>query len=393
MPGDCPPADYLLSTPQLDDPYPYYRMLRDEDPVHYSATEDLWVISRFEDCLEVLTNWKTWSSERRGNLINDPKERIGKTLGTTDPPRHTTARQLVNTAFTPRRVADLEPVVRAHASRIAGAAAARERIEYVHDVAAPLTAFVLGALFGMDEAEVLELRPALDDFFTRDAAAMGDEAPHVKAMTTLRRALDGLVVQRRQKPGTDLISAMIGAEEQGARLSHEQVVVTTMTFLTAGFESVNNLLTNMANALSRVPGLFGELTKQPALISRFVEEAMRWDAAAQGFVRSPVDDVELHERAVPAGAQVLVHIGSANRDERQFEGADRFDLHRATKRHLGLGHGTHFCVGAPLGRQLARISWDELLKVSSRFECDYSTAERVRTPNFRGFTHLEVDIQ
>ena len=387
------PADYLLSTPQMDDPYPYYRELRDEEPVHYSSREDLWVLSRFDDCIEAFTNWNVWSSQQRGNLINDPKERIGKTLGTTDPPLHTMARKLVNKAFTPRRVSDLEPVVRGLAGRIASAAASQARVEYVHDVAAPLTAYVLGAMFGMDETAVLELRPALDDFFTRDIGEEGAEVPHVKAMATLRAALDGLVGARRQTPGGDLISAMIAAEEEGARLSHEQVVVTTMTFLTVGFESVNNLLTNMANALCRVPGLFAALRADLSLVPQFVEEGMRWDAAAQGFVRSPLEDVIVHGRTIPAGAQVLVHIGSANRDERQFEDPDRFDLNRVTKRHLGLGHGTHFCVGAPLGRQLARISWEELLKVSNQFEVDYSTAERVRTPNFRGFLHLEVDVR
>ena len=100
------PADYLLSTPQMDDPYPYYRQFRDEDPVHYSSSEDLWVLSRFDDCIDAFTNWTVWSSQQRGNLINDPRERIGKTLGTTDPPQHTTARKLVNKAFTPRRVSD-----------------------------------------------------------------------------------------------------------------------------------------------------------------------------------------------------------------------------------------------------------------------------------------------
>jgi cytochrome P450 len=387
------PADYLLSTPQLDDPYPYYKKLRDDDPVHYSATEDIWVVTRFEDCLEIFSNWQRWSSKQRGNLINDPPERVGKTLGTTDPPLHTTSRQLVNKAFTPRRVADLEPVVRRHARRIAQQAAENSRVEYVRDVASPLTAFVLGALFGMEEEEVLELRPALDDFFTREEGLGNSEPPHVAAMAKLRSVLDGLVDDRRRSPGTDLVSAMIGAEEAGARLSHEQVVVTTMTFLTAGFESVNNLLTNIVNALARVPGLFTSVKEHPQAIAQLVEETMRWDAAAQGFVRSPSSNVELRGRLVPVGAQVLVHIGAANRDERQFEDPDRFDMERTTKRHLGLGHSTHFCIGAPLGRQLARISFEELLMVSDRLEADFSSAERVRTPNFRGYIHLDVQVR
>jgi cytochrome P450 len=386
------PSDYRLSTPQLDDPYPYYRSLRDEDPVHHSRAEDLWVMTRYADCLAAFGDWSAWSSEQRGNLVNDPPERVGKTLGTTDPPRHTSARKLVNKAFTPRTVADLEPLIRQYAARVAAEARQRDRIEYVHDVAAPLNAWILGALFGMTEDEVLGLRPWLDDFFTRAIPPDGSTPPHVAAMAKLRGALDDLTAARAREPGPDLVSAMIAAEDEGARLSHEQVVVTTMTFLTAGFESSNNLLTNVAHALGAVPGLYEQVQAEPGLVGALVEETMRWDAAAQGFVRSPTRDVVLHGRTVPAGAQVLVHIGSANRDERQFPGADDFVLDRPNQRHLGLGHSTHFCVGAPLARVLARISWEELLPVTRRWEPDLATARRVTTPNFRGFFRLEVDI-
>jgi cytochrome P450 len=384
--------DYLFSTPQMDDPYPYYRELRDEDPAHYSATEDIWVISRFADCVAAFSDWQTWSSQQRGNLLNDMPQRIGKTLGTTDPPRHTQARKLVNKAFTPRTVAVLEPTIRAHARRLAEAARERGSIEYVHDIAAPLNANVLGALFGMSEENVLRMRPWLDDFFTRDTPPDGGEPPHVAAMAKLRGALDDLATERAAHPGDDLISAMIAAEEEGARLSHEQVVVTTMTFLTAGFESTNNLLTNIAHALAQVDGLFETVRADPALVPALAEEGSRWDSAAQGFVRSPTDDVELHGKTIPAGAQVLIHIGSANRDERQFPEPDQFQLDRANTRQLAFGHGTHFCVGAPLGRMLARISWEELLAVTERWEPDYTSARRVKTPNFRGFIHLDVTI-
>jgi cytochrome P450 len=165
-----------------------------------------------------------------------------------------------------------------------------------------------------------------------------------------------------------------------------------MTFLTAGFESSNNLLTNMANALAVVDGLLATLRAQPDAVASFVEEAMRWDAAAQGFVRAPTHEVTLHGRQIPAGAQVLVHIGAANRDDRQFEAADRFVLDRPSQRHLGLGHGTHFCVGAPLGRLLARVSFEELVKVAARWTPNYPTATRVTTPNFRGFLRLEIEL-
>ena len=237
--------------------------------------------------MAAFSDWQTWSSQQRGNLLNDMPQRIGKTLGTTDPPRHTQARKLVNKAFTPRTVAVLEPTIRAHARALAAAAREQGTFEYVHDIAAPLNANVLGAMFGMSEDDVLRMRPWLDDFFTRDAAPDGGEPPHVAAMAKLRGALDDLTRLRSEQPGDDLVSAMIAAEDEGARLSHEQVVVTTMTFLTAGFESTNNLLTNIAHALAQIDGLFDTVKSDPSLVAALAEEGSRWDSAAQGFVRMP----------------------------------------------------------------------------------------------------------
>jgi cytochrome P450 len=185
---------------------------------------------------------------------------------------------------------------------------------------------------------------------------------------------------------------MLLAEEDGKRLEQEQVVVTSMTFLTAGFESVNNLFTNMTQAMAQHPAVWTEVKQNPTLIPALIEEGMRWDAPTQGFVRSPTREVKLHGKVIPAGAQVLLHIGSANRDERCFEAPDQFDLHRETTRHLGLGHRTHFCIGAPLGRLMTRIIFEELLAVSEAWETDLSQAHRVTTPNFRGFARLPLTI-
>src|SRR4051794_17519200 len=166
---------YTLDVPRGDDPYPYYRQLRDEDPAHYSPVEDIWVLTRFDDCLAAFSDWRTWSSQRRGNLLNDLPERIGRTLGTTDPPRHTTARKLVNKAFTPTTVAGLEPHIRDLARQLADRAAGEGEVEFVADISAPFNAFVLGALFGLPESEFLQLRHWLDDFFLRERPVEGQE--------------------------------------------------------------------------------------------------------------------------------------------------------------------------------------------------------------------------
>jgi hypothetical protein len=383
---------YPLSIIADDDPYPRYRWMRDNDPAHYSSVADIWVLTRFEDVSNAFKNWKTWSSQRRGNLVNDPPERVGKTLGTTDPPRHTFARGLVNKAFTPRTIADLKPKVQSLARELSETARDKGTIEFVGDISAPYNAAILGAMFGVPDSDFIMLRHWLDDFFLREEPEPGQEPRQAVAMRHLRAYLGDLAKRRLDKGADDLMTAMLLAEEDGKTLEFEQVVVTTMTFLVAGFESTNNLFTNLTHALALHPQVFAELKANSELMPAFVEEGMRWDAAAQGFVRSPQHDVALHGKTIPEGAQVLLHIGSANRDERQFEDADTFDIHREATRHLGMGQGIHFCVGAPLGRDMSYTIFDELLKVSAKWEIDLADSERVLTPNFRGFHRLPLTI-
>jgi cytochrome P450 len=247
-------------------------------------------------------------------------------------------------------------------------------------------------MFGVPDAEFINLRHWLDDFFKREKPVEGQEPKQVTAMRALRVYINGLAQERLAQPGEDLMTKMLLAEENGQRLTTEQVVVTTMTFLTAGFESTNNLFTNLTYALARNPAVWRELCAKPELVPGFVEEGMRYDAAAQGFVRSPTHDVTLYDKTIPTGAQVLLHIGSANRDEREFANPDTFDIHRPNQRHLGMGAGAHFCVGAPLGRVMAQYLFQELFAVSTHWEIDLPDSARVTTPNFRGFVRLPLTI-
>lgn len=382
---------YELQIVATNDPYPTYKWMRDNEPAHYSAVEDVWVLTRHEDVYNAFKDWKTWSSERRGNLLNDIPDRVGKTLGTTDPPRHTFARRLINKAFTPRTVAALEPKIVSLAQELCSTAAAKSTFEFVADISAPYNAAILGAMFGVPEDDFIQLRHWLDDFFLREEGVEGADAPQVVAMQHLREYIGKLADSRIKQPQDDLMTAMLTAEEDGQRLDREQVVVTTMTFLVAGFESTNNLFTNMAYALGTNPPILADLKARPDLFTNFVEEGMRWDAAAQGFVRTPTSDVEMHGVTIPENSQVLLHIGSANRDERVFDDPDTFDLYRDTKNHLGLGHGIHFCVGAPLGRLMTHTIFTELIQTNERWNIDESDCVRVTTPNFRGFSKLILD--
>lgn len=384
---------YRFALTAAEDPYPAYRELRDNDPVHYSEAEDVWVLTRHDDVSEAFRDWKTWSSQRRGNLLNDMPERIGKTLGTTDPPDHRFARALVEKAFTRKTVDGLAPRIAAQADGLAQTAAEQGSVELVGAVSAPFNAAILGALFGVPDADFLRLRLWLDDFFLREPEVPGEPTKQAVAMGALTDYLDDLAGERLRRPGGDLMSAMLVADVDGRKLSRERVVVTTMTFLTAGFESTNNLLTNLVHALARHPDACRRIRDDPAMLPECVEEAMRWDAPAQGFVRTPTRAVRMHGTTVPKGSQVLLHIGSANRDERAFENPDRFDIDRADKRHLGMGRGIHFCVGAPLGREMAQAMLRALVRRSAAWEVDPAGARRVTTPNFRGFSALPLRIQ
>lgn len=383
---------YRLAISAARDPYPAYRAFRNRDPAHYSAPEDLWVLTRYADVAAAFRDWRTWSSRGRGNLINDMPERIGRTLGTIDPPDHRYARGLAEKAFTRGTVERLSSEIDDLAGRLAAAARERGTVDMVADISAPFNATILGAMFGVPGREFMRLRRWLDDFFLRDEAGPDEESRQAAAMRNLREFLDALAREREERPSDDLMSTMLRARDGGRGLGRDRVVVTTMTFLSAGFESTNNLFTNLAFALAIHPRVYRQVKGDPSLVPALIEEGMRWDAAAQGFVRCPSRDVAMHGKTIPAGAQVLLHIGAANRDERAFERPDRFEVARPENRHLGFGKGIHFCVGAPLARKMAQALFARLLGASAVWEVDLERARRVKTPNFRGFSVLPLRI-
>ena len=260
-------------------------------------------------------------------------------------------------------------------------------------VSAPFNAAILGAMFGVPDSDFIQLRHWLDDFFLRETPKEGEEPKSKVAMRHLSDYIYKLVDSHTKDPKDDVLSAMLMAEDEGKKLEHEQIVVTTMTFLVAGFESVNNLFTNLTYALALHPDVYNEVTQNMELIEPLVEEAMRWDSAAQGFVRTPTHDVELHGKVIPENSQVLLHIGSANRDERIFDSPDTFDIHREDNNHLGFGLGIHFCIGNSLGRLMTQILFEDMLKASNQWEIDIDNAVRVTTPNFRGFSTLPLVLK
>jgi cytochrome P450 len=370
-----------------DNPYPYYRRLREEAPVYCVAERSLWVVTRWDDCLEVLINPQQWSSAR-GNFINDLPERLGATMATTDPPRHTQLRNLVEQVLTGARVEQLEPRIRATVQELIAAFGTGGEVEFVGAFAASLTTSLIGYLFGIPAADHQQLRAWLSAaLYTTEARAAGGPPPEFQKIFGYIAAL---VHNRRAAPQDDMTSGLIAAEEDGRKLNDQEIIITIGTIIAAAIQSTNMQLGNILVALAQHPDQRAELRANPGLIPNMIEEAVRWDPALQGLLRTANQDAELAGVSIPAGASMFVSFASANRDAARFADAERFDIHRMIDEHLGFGWGPHTCIGRPLGRLGMRVAFEELLPHLGDYEPLLERAERTRNPNLRGYQVLPI---
>jgi cytochrome P450 len=372
-----------------DDPYPVYRILRDEHPAYFVEQHGFWVLSRYDDVRSALRDWQSFSSAG-GNVVDDPPERVGRTLGTTDPPRHDELKAIVNTAFTVKRVTTLEGVMRTYVQELVAACGERDSFDVVADLSAPFTSRVMGDLLGIPRADHDQMKAWRNAMVHREPNRMGFTVEGQAAFKDLLAYTLQLVQSRKASLGEDLISDLVKAEAGGIRLSDDEIAVTALTVLGAGFQSMNYFVSNAVHALALHEGARREVVADLGLVPQALEEVLRWDSPAQGFARTMTGDRELHGQQLRQGERVLLLLGSANRDDRFFPDADTFDIHRGQVRHLAFGMGTHFCIGASLGRLAGRIAIEELLTAVPDHAVDRSSIGRIHSPTFRGFQRLVI---
>jgi cytochrome P450 len=379
---------YSLST--QENPYSIYKVLRDEYPVYFVEKRNVWLMTRYRDCMAAVQDHAAWSSAQ-GNVLDDDQRRTGNTLGTTDPPRHEELRRLVTKGFTPARVAQLEDMIRSMSRDLINTFISEGQCEFTSQFAGALTAGVTGHLLGVPSGDHAQLRDWVDKVVehTDGDAPPADRSEYVGKLFLY--VLD-LVQQRRAKPQDDLISDLISAEDAGARLTDQEIAIICPTLLIAAFASTNLTLGNALVALYQHPEQRAEVHANPKLISNMLEEVVRWDSAIQGVARHSTRNVEIEDIVIPKGAQTVLVFGSANRDERQFPDPDRFDIHRKVGRHLGFGWGIHVCLGAPLARLEMRVAFEELLPRLGNYEVDLAHAHHVHSPIVRGYQVLPVSF-
>jgi cytochrome P450 len=364
--------------------------------MHRNESRGFWALSRHADVLAAFLDPRTFSSAR-GSFLDDDPARVGRTLGTTDPPRHERLRKLAAAAFTQRRVAQLEPRIARSASALLEAARPAGRLDVPSQFAIPLTSAVIGTILGLPEADL----PAIQDWAERSVRVgagetYGSEAQR-QALAALLEYLEAALCERRRNPGVtdDLLGALASARVDGDQLGTDEQLWLAQAFFVAGYETTANAIANGAALLADHPQARERLRAQPAGVADAFEEMVRWDSPAQGFQRALTRPLELHGRRLAAGDIELLLPGAANRDEREFAEPDAFRIERRPRHHLAFGQGIHYCIGAPLARLQARIALQALLAALGDWEVERKGAARAHTARFmlRGWERLPLVFQ
>ena len=352
------------------DPYPTYARLRAEDPVHQAEFGAL-VFSRYDDCLALLRDPRSSSDGRNSTAYKEAIEQ-----GTVDsemlimeepsflfldPPDHTRLRGLVNKAFTPRVVERLRPRIQTRVDQLLDAAAEQGSLEIIEDLAYPLPVAVICEMLGVPVEDHVTFREwsrqAARSLDPEEALSPEEQEQRRNVIESFRNYFRGLIAERRKNPQDDLISALIAAEDEGNKLSEQELLSTCILLLIAGHETTVNLIGNGVLALLEHPEQMEMLRSDPSLIKPAIEELLRYGSplktATERYAR---EDVTVAGVTIPRGSLVFAVIASANRDERQFADPDTLDITREPNRLLSFGMGAHSCLGPSLARAEAQIA-------------------------------------
>jgi cytochrome P450 len=404
----------LVTTPEFDpfdarflaDPYPFFAVYREQSPVFYSPELDYWMLARYTDVRAAFRDTTLYSAANALSPIQPRSARAAAimregygsvpTLTNTDPPVHTRARRIANLAFTPRMVASMEPFIRELAIRLIEERLQGGRADIVRAVTWELPALVIFKVLGVPDEDVPRVKAwggnRLVFMFGRTDEPTQEQV--AEGMVAFWRYTEGLVADRAANPREDFTTQLVQAvDAEGERLQPAEVATVLFGLLLAGHETTTNHVSNgVRRFLEHRAEAWEPLCADPSLIPNAIEEVLRFDPSVVMWRRKTKVPVQLRGIDVPADANLLLLIGSANRDAEIFPDGERFDIRRANAReHLSFGIGNHLCLGAPLARLEARVVFEELTRrrPGLRLVADQQLAFH---PNisFRGPTALEV---
>lgn len=378
------------------DPYPVFAQLREEQPLYYNEQYDFFAVSRFDDVEKGLLGRETYISSRGGilELIKANIEMPSGVLIFEDPPLHTVHRGLLSRVFTPKKMAALEPQIRAFCAASLDPLVGTGRFDFITDLGSQMPMRVIGMLLGIPEDDQEAIRDQVDASLRTEAGKpMQTDPAEVMSGDMFTDYIDW----RAEHPSDDLMTEMLNAEfedEHGVtrKLTRDEILIYVTVIAGAGNETTTRLIGWAGKVLAEHPDQRAELVKDPTLIPNAIEELLRYEPPAPHIARYVARDVEWYGQQVAEGNVMMMLVGAANRDERKYPNGEQFDIHRKIGSHLTFGFGTHFCLGAALARLEGRIALEEVLKRFPEWEINLADAKLSPTSTVRGWESLPAVV-
>jgi cytochrome P450 len=380
------------------DPYPMFRRLREEVPLYYNEQHDFYAVSRFDDVNAALVDHETFSSAR-GAILELIKANIDIPKGVVifeDPPIHDIHRKLLSRMFTPRKINELEPKIREFCAQSLDPLTGSGRFDFVADLGAQMPMKVISMLLGIPEDDQESIRDRANDQLRTEAGKPMKAAE--QGMVTGEH-FAAYIDWRAEHPSDDIMTELLKVEfedECGTvrRLTREELLVYLNVVAGAGNETTTRLIGWAGKVLAEHPDQRRDLVENPRLIPQAVEELLRYEPPAPHVARHVTRDVEYYGQTVPRGSVMMMLIGSACRDHRQFPpDGDLFDIHRQARQHLAFSVGTHFCLGSALARLEGRIALEEILKRFPQWDVDLENARLSPTSTVRGWEAMPAVVR
>jgi cytochrome P450 len=380
------------------DPYPTFRRLRDEAPLYYNAQHDFYTLSRFADVNKALVDHETFSSSR-GAIIELIKANIEIPPGTVifeDPPVHDIHRELLAKMFTPRKVNALEPVIREFCAQSLDPLIGADRFDFVADLGAQMPMKVISALLGIPEDDQEMIRDHANAQVRTEA---GKPMKQSQEGFALGGVFETYIDWRAAHPSDDIMTELLNAQfvdETGTtrNLSRQELLTYLNVVAGAGNETTTRLIGWAGKVLAEHPDQRRELAHNPALIPQAIEELLRFEPPAPHVARYVTRDVDLYGQTVAEGSVMMMLIGAAVRDHRQFPpDGDVFDIHREVRQHLAFSVGTHYCLGSALARLEGRVALEEILKRFPEWDVDMANATLSPTSTVRGWESMPAVLK
>lgn len=373
------------------DPHPVFARLREEAPIYYNEQYGFYAVSRYADVERGLRDWESFSSAR-GDVLEMIQAGFPVPRGSFihhDPPIHTIYRKVLTRVFTPKRMAALEPQIRAFCARSLDPLVASGQFDFIANLGAEMPMRVIGMLLGIPEEDQAAIRELVDANLRTEQGKPIDYS----ITTRMGEGFEGYIDWRVEHPSDDLMTELMNVEfpdETGAvrKFTRDEILVIVNIIAGAGNETTNRLIGWTGKLLAEHPGQRRQIHEDRSLIPQAIEEILRYEPPGPAVARYVARDVEFHGVKVAEGSVLVNLVAAANRDERKFPNAEQFDINRKRLPHLTFGYGFHNCLGNALARVEGRIALDELLNRFPEWDVDLSQAHLSSTSTVRGWETL-----